>query len=94
MQYAAVQIGSGIIKQVAEVYRKIRGTLRFLLGNLSDYDPATDAVPYEQLPGVDKYVLARYAALMTDVQEAYEAYQVRAWLVPNAIVASRVFEIQ
>lgn len=42
------------MKQVADAYRKLRGTLRFLLGNLSDFNPATDAVPYQQLPAVDR----------------------------------------
>ena len=42
-------------KQVAEVYRKIRNTIRFMLGNTSDFDPKTDAVPYENLREVDQY---------------------------------------
>ena len=71
------QIGGGILKQVAEAYRKLRGTLRFLLGNLSDFDPQSDAVPYDQLPLVDKWLLARHAAVMGEVKEAYEGYQVR-----------------
>jgi isoleucyl-tRNA synthetase len=71
-----LQIGGGILKQVAEAYRKLRGTLRFLLGNLSDFDPLVDAVPHDQLPLVDKWLLARHAAVMAEVEEAYEAYQV------------------
>lgn len=70
------QIGPGILKQVAESYRKLRGTLRFLLGSLADYDPASHAVPYEQLPAVDQFVLGRHAEVMAEVQEAYETYQV------------------
>eukprot|EP00878_Enallax_costatus_P016521 GHUV01017333.1.p1 GENE.GHUV01017333.1~~GHUV01017333.1.p1 ORF type:complete len:536 (+),score=175.29 GHUV01017333.1:637-2244(+) len=72
-----VMIGSGILKQVAEAYRKLRGTLRFLLGNLADFNPASDAVPYEQLPAVDKWLLAKHAQVMAEVQEAYETYQFR-----------------
>jgi isoleucyl-tRNA synthetase len=53
----SLQIGPGILKQVADAYRKLRGTLRFLLGNLSDFNPATDAVAYQQLPAVDRQVL-------------------------------------
>lgn len=70
------QIGPGILKQVSESYRKLRGTLRFLLGSLSDFDPARHAVPYEQLPAVDKFALHKHAEVMAEVQEAYETYQV------------------
>ncbi|KAG2447442.1 hypothetical protein HYH02_007767 [Chlamydomonas schloesseri] len=70
-----VAIGSNIIKQMADMYRKVRGTLRFLLGNLADYDPAAHAVPYAQLPGLDRYVLGRLHGLMTEVAAAYDNYQ-------------------
>ena len=40
--------------QTADTYRKLRFTLRFLLGNLDGFDPATDAVPYDQLPATDR----------------------------------------
>lgn len=74
-----LQIGGGILKQVSEAYRKLRGTLRFLLGNLADYDPAQHAVPYEALPAVDRWLLAQHAALMAEVAEAYDTYQVGGW---------------
>jgi len=70
-----VMIGSGILKQTADVYRKVRGTLRFLLGSLSDYKPEQHAVPYAALPAIDRYVLFRLSALMTEVAQAYETYQ-------------------
>uniref|UniRef100_A0A383VPL4 isoleucine--tRNA ligase n=1 Tax=Tetradesmus obliquus TaxID=3088 RepID=A0A383VPL4_TETOB len=72
-----VMIGGGILKQVSEAYRKLRGTLRFLLGNLADYDPAQHTVPYEALPAVDRWLLAQHAALMAEVAEAYDTYQFR-----------------
>lgn len=71
-----LQIGAGILKQVAEAYRKLRGTLRFLLGNLADFNPASDAVLYEQLPAVDRWLLAKHSQVMAEVQDAYETYQV------------------
>jgi isoleucyl-tRNA synthetase len=74
------QIGGGILKQVSEAYRKLRGTLRFLLGNLADFDPAQHAVPYQQLPAVDRWLLAKHAELMGEVQEAYDTYQVGGYL--------------
>ncbi|KAG1677731.1 hypothetical protein FOA52_001043 [Chlamydomonas sp. UWO 241] len=70
-----IMIGPGILKQTAEVYRKIRGTLRFLIGNLHDYDPSKDAVPYEQLPQLDRYMLSRLASVTTEAKGYYETYQ-------------------
>jgi len=70
------QIGPGILKQVSESYRKLRGTLRFLLGSLADFDPSAHAVAYGALPGVDRFVLGRHAEVMGEVREAYETYQV------------------
>jgi hypothetical protein len=52
---------------------------RFLLGNLSDFDSAAHAVPYDQLPAVDRWLLSSHARLMAEVQEGYETYQVSVW---------------
>ncbi|NEP18180.1 MAG: isoleucine--tRNA ligase [Leptolyngbya sp. SIO4C1] len=70
-----VPIGKTILKQLADVYRKIRNTARFLLGNLYDFDPAKDAVPYEQLPALDRYMLHRITEVFSDIQAAFESYQ-------------------
>jgi isoleucyl-tRNA synthetase len=43
-----------LLSQTADTYRKLRFTLRFLLGNLDGFDPETDAVPYDQLPATDR----------------------------------------
>jgi isoleucyl-tRNA synthetase len=45
--------------QVSDAARKIRNTLRYILGNLNDYDPASHAVKYDKLPDLDKYMLGR-----------------------------------
>ena len=45
-----VLIGGNILKQTSDAYRKLRGTIRFLMGNVNDFDPAEDAVPYDELP--------------------------------------------
>merc|ERR1719454_2582999 len=59
VNYASdVCIGEGIIKQIFESYRKLRNTARYLIGSLSDYDPATHAVPYEDLPALDRYIIS------------------------------------
>lgn len=70
-----VLIGDRIIGQVADVYRKIRFTLRYILGNLSDFNPDTDAVPFDSLPATDKYILNRFAKLLDECQSAYDNYQ-------------------
>ncbi|MEW5304207.1 MAG: hypothetical protein WDW36_006833 [Sanguina aurantia] len=72
---ADVMIGNGILKQTSEMARKLRGTLRFLLGNLNDYSPATQAVPYESLPAIDRYMLFKLGGLMDEIAAAYESFQ-------------------
>lgn len=61
--------------QVSDVYRKIRLTMRFLLGNVHDFDPGQQAVPYTQLPLTDRYLLSRFASLLTDAQTSYSQFQ-------------------
>ncbi|MER3433643.1 MAG: isoleucine--tRNA ligase [Leptolyngbya sp. ERB_1_1] len=70
-----VPIGKNILKQMSDVYRKIRNTARFLLGNLHDYDPAKDAVPYDQLPELDRYMLHRMTEVFDEIQDSFETYQ-------------------
>ncbi|WP_421658866.1 isoleucine--tRNA ligase [Leptothermofonsia sp. ETS-13] len=70
-----VPIGKNILKQLADVYRKIRNTARFLLGNLHDFEPAHNAVPYEQLPELDRYMLHRMTEVFHEVNEAFESFQ-------------------
>ena len=70
-----VRVGKNIIKQTSDMYRKVRNTARFLLGNLHDFDPKKDAVPYADLPELDKYMLHRMTEVFAEVTEAYESYQ-------------------
>ncbi len=69
-----VRISDDVVKQVAESYRKIRNTFRFLLGSTSDFTPITDSVAVETMPEVDQYMLALHHRLMTQLHVAYEAY--------------------
>lgn len=69
-----VRISDNILKQVSEVYRKIRNTFRFLLANLFDFNPETDAVSFENLREVDQYMLVKLNKLITKVRNAYETY--------------------
>ncbi|OUZ10876.1 isoleucine--tRNA ligase [Bacillus pumilus] len=68
-------VSDDILKQVAEVYRKIRNTFRFLHGNLFDFDPAVNAVPVEELREVDQYILIKLNKLIEKVKKAYDDYE-------------------
>lgn len=69
------RISDGILAQITEVYRKIRNTLRFFLGNLADFDPARDRVPPKDLADLDRYALNRLHRMIDRVINAYEAYE-------------------
>jgi isoleucyl-tRNA synthetase len=69
-----VHLSKEILSRVIEAYRKIRNTLRFLLGNLYDFDPGVDPVEVGHLEEVDRYILARYAAVAASVLGAYDDY--------------------
>ena len=60
---------------MVDAYRRIRNTLRFLLANVSDFDPATDTVPADQLLEIDRYALARASQLQADILGHYEVYE-------------------
>ncbi len=70
-----VKIGDNLIKQLVEVFKKTRNTIRFLLGNLFDFDPKTDYVKYEELEDIDKFALSRLAQLIKNVDSAFETYE-------------------
>jgi isoleucyl-tRNA synthetase len=70
-----IRVGKEILTRVAEAYRKLRNTMRYLLANLYDFDPAADAVPHAQLEEVDRYILARYADVARRILTAYEEYE-------------------
>lgn len=70
-----VCVGENIMKQVSDSARKLRNTLRFLVGSLTDFDPAKDLVPYEQLSSIDKYMLGNLGAVVKEVEDAYENFQ-------------------
>ncbi|HEY3275168.1 MAG TPA: isoleucine--tRNA ligase [Syntrophorhabdaceae bacterium] len=70
-----IKISKDIINRLVETYRRIRNTLRFLHANIAtDFDPAKDAVPYEELSSLDKWLLSRLQRLILRVTEAYETY--------------------
>src|SRR5688572_12699471 len=63
------------LQKTSDPYKKIRNTLRYLLGNTSDFDPAKDAVPYEKMTALDKWALAELAALIESVGAFYDKYE-------------------
>jgi isoleucyl-tRNA synthetase len=68
-------IDDKILARVVDGYRRIRNTLRFLLANTSDFNPATDAVPLNELLEIDRYALARASELQTEILGHYERYE-------------------
>lgn len=69
------RVSDKILNQITEVYRKIRNTLRFLLGNLSYFNPVTDKVPVEQMEELDRYAYIRLNRMIEKVVRAYDAYE-------------------
>lgn len=69
------RVSDKILNQITEVYRKIRNTLRFLLGNLSYFNPATDKVPVEQMEELDRYAYIRLNRMIEKVIQAYDSYE-------------------
>lgn len=70
-----IRISKDILKQLSEVYRKIRNTARYILGNIYDYNPDKDCVSYQQMEEIDKWALTRLNSLIKKVNEAYETYE-------------------
>ena len=69
-----VPFSTEIFGRVGDSYRLLRNSFRILLGNLADFDPTRHAVPVEKRTALDRYILAKLAALSQTVRDAYEAY--------------------
>ena len=70
-----MNVSQEILKRMADSYRRMRNTARFLLGNLEGFDPARDALPAGSLVAVDRWVLARTAELQREIVAAYGGYE-------------------
>ena len=74
-----VGIGPNVIKQTFESYRKLRNTARYLIGNLADFVPEgednSSAVPYDELPSLDKWMLGRLSSTINEVDEAMNVFE-------------------
>jgi isoleucyl-tRNA synthetase len=71
---ADVRVSDSNFKQVAEVYRKIRNTFRFLHGNVTDFNPQTDRVAFDDLREVDQYMFMKLQEMIETVRKAYDKY--------------------
>jgi isoleucyl-tRNA synthetase len=70
-----MSVSDEILKRMADSYRRMRNTLRFLLGNMHGFDPAAQAVPWYELVAIDQWAIAKAFALQTDVVTAYRNYE-------------------
>jgi len=70
-----LNIDDKILARVVDAYRRIRNTLRFLLANVSDFDPATDAVAFDDLLEIDKFALSRAAQVQADILSHFDKYE-------------------
>ncbi len=69
-----LRVGPEIIKNTTDAYRKLRNTLRFMVANLSDWDPSTEALPVSEMPELDRWVLHRLVELDEEVRTGYSNY--------------------
>ena len=69
-----IRISEKILKQLSDAYRRIRNTSRFMLGNLSDFDPGQNAVPLDQMMEIDRFMLHRLCQLIERTRGAYDTY--------------------
>jgi isoleucyl-tRNA synthetase len=69
-----ISVSDEILRRMSDSYRRMRNTLRFLLGNLAGFDPHRDAVPVESMVALDRWALERARDLQLEVIAAYQAY--------------------
>lgn len=73
--HADIRISHEILKQLSDAYRKIRNTARFILGNLSDFNPDTDMVPLDKMEPIDRWALHRFNELIAQTEKGYSTYE-------------------
>ncbi len=73
--HADIRISKDILKQLSEGYRKIRNTARYILGNISDFDPNKNMVKFEDMAEIDKWALIKLEELKQKVYDAYDAFE-------------------
>ncbi len=73
--HADIRVSNDILKQLSEVYRKIRNTARYILGNINDFNPDTDSVADDQLYEIDRWALARMDEVVKECNKAYNEFE-------------------
>lgn len=73
--HSEIRLSKDILKQISEVYKKIRNTIRFLLGNTADFDPKNDYVEYANRDELDQYMMYKLNRLIAYINEAYDSYE-------------------
>jgi isoleucyl-tRNA synthetase len=73
--HADIRISQDILKQLSEAYRKIRNTARYILGNISDFNPDTDMVALDKLLPIDKWAVSKLNELIDKVKQSYDKYE-------------------
>ncbi len=74
-----IKISDEILKQLSDAYRKIRNTMRFLLGNIKDFQPDSETIPYSDLLEEDRWALHQFELLKRKVKEAYNDFEFHAF---------------
>jgi isoleucyl-tRNA synthetase len=70
-----IKISKDLLKQLSEVYRKIRNTARYILGNINGFNPDTDSVDYSEMNELDRWALYKMTNLIRKVNDAYSSYE-------------------
>ncbi len=73
--HADIRLSQDILQQIADAYRKIRNTFRYILGNLYDFDYERDRIPFDDRFSIDRWAVDRLAQLVEEVDEAYDNYE-------------------
>ncbi|RJP77901.1 MAG: isoleucine--tRNA ligase [Desulfobacteraceae bacterium] len=70
-----VRISDAILKQLSDAYRRIRNTCRFIIGNISDFQPEQDAVSLEEMTDIDRFALHKLCDIVNKARKAYHTYE-------------------
>ncbi|MFH1218113.1 MAG: isoleucine--tRNA ligase [Pseudomonadota bacterium] len=70
-----IKISNEILRRLSDAYRKIRNTIRYMLGNVSDFDPKKDAVAVSDMPEIDRWALSRFELVKRRVMRGYEEFE-------------------
>lgn len=70
-----IRLGQETLQRLSDAYRRIRNTARYLLGNLNNFDPATDMIDDSELLELDRWALSRLSRLVEKVESAYDKYE-------------------